>query len=187
MNKPKKSTFKQFNKKVNKMLSQETRDGFKAIKIMIGLMLLQIILGLMFSQPKEVEMISPYINSEFIIEAATPSAKPKVDVQSIHTGIASYYSRAGCVGCSPTMTMANGQPLDDNRLTVAFNRSKLNSKVRITNEKTGDSVIATVTDTGGFEKEKFNVNGVKRIVDLTIATRDAINCSNLCGVKVEVL
>lgn len=93
-------------------------------------------------------------------------------------GIASYYSRSGCLGCSPSLTMANGQPLDDKGLTVAFNRLPLGSKVRITNAKSMMTVVATVTDTGGFER-------LGRIIDVTSRVRDSINCSDLCDVIVE--
>lgn len=44
---------------------------------------------------------------------------------------------------------------------------------------TGKSVQARVTDRGGFEK-------LGRIIDLTIATRDAIGCGNLCKVRVDL-
>lgn len=94
------------------------------------------------------------------------------------SGKASYYSREGCLGCSPTMTMANGEPLDDNRLTVAYNDAPLNSYVTIKNTKTGQSVTAKVTDTGGFERHG-------KIIDLTIKTRDAIGCGHVCDVEVN--
>ena len=99
--------------------------------------------------------------------------------RTYYMGIASYYSRAGCVGCSKTLTMANGQVLDDSRLTVAFNRAKLNTFVTVTNSKIGQSVRAKVTDRGGFER-------LGRIIDLTVATRDAIGCGHLCKVRVDL-
>ena len=77
--------------------------------------------------------------------------------------------------------MANGQPLDDNALTVAFNRLPLGRQVRITNTKTKMTVIAVVTDTGGFERHN-------RIIDITPKVRDSINCGGLCEVEVvEIL
>jgi len=93
-------------------------------------------------------------------------------------GIASYYSRSGCLGCSKTLTMANGQPLNDNAFTVAFNRLPLGSKVRVINAKTMMLVYATVTDRGGFER-------LGRIIDITPAVKDQINCDDLCSVIVE--
>jgi rare lipoprotein A (peptidoglycan hydrolase) len=156
--------------------------------------------AIIHSEPRgydETPLISPIPESTIIVSpspsvSVSPSPTPTIQVipelqvekQPRHSGLASYYSRAGCVGCSPTMTMANGQSLDDSRLTVAFNRAKLNSKVKVINVKTGQSVIATVTDRGGFEAEKYNVNGKQRIIDLTVATKEAINCSDLCTVEV---
>jgi rare lipoprotein A (peptidoglycan hydrolase) len=82
-------------------------------------------------------------------------------------GKVSHYSRAGCIGCDPNFIMANGQPLDDNAFTIAFNHAKMNSRARVTNLDNGKSVIVDVTDTGGFEQ-------YDRIADLTIAVGNAI-------------
>jgi len=76
-------------------------------------------------------------------------------------GKVSHYSRAGCIGCDPNFIMANGEPLDDNAFTIAFNHAKMNSKARVTNLDNGQSVIVKVTDTGGFEQ-------YDRIADLTV-------------------
>ena len=64
-------------------------------------------------------------------------------------------------------------------MTIAFNKIPLGKKVRVINNDTYDSVVVEVTDTGGFERP-----GLDRIADLTIATRDAINCGNLCDVTI---
>lgn len=77
-------------------------------------------------------------------------------------GYVSHYSRAGCLGCSATLTMANGETLDDNRATIAFNWLPMNTRVRITNTDNGKSIEAVVTDTGGF-------NRLNRIADLVPA------------------
>lgn len=84
-------------------------------------------------------------------------------------GKVSHYSRNGCLGCSPNLTMANGEPLDDNRLTIAVppGTIPMNSHVKVTNTTTGLSVLAMVTDTGGFAK-------LGRIADLTPAVANAI-------------
>lgn len=98
------------------------------------------------------------------------------------SGTASYYSRAGCLGCSKGMIMANGKPLDDRKLTIAMSpklvRSQrlLNDYVTLYNPKTGKTVRAQVTDTGGFAK--YN-----RIADLSVATRDALGCKHLCVIE----
>lgn len=83
------------------------------------------------------------------------------------TGKVSHYSRAGCLGCSKTLTMANGQPLDDEALTIAFNQAPLGTRLKLTNLDNGKSVIVTVTDTGGFER-------LGRIADLVPAVARAL-------------
>lgn len=93
------------------------------------------------------------------------------------TGIASYYSRVGCLGCSETMTMANGEPLDDTKLTVAFNKAPLNHFIDVNNMANGKSVKVKVTDRGGFERHG-------RIIDLSVATKEAIGCTDLCKVEI---
>ena len=103
--------------------------------------------------------------------------KPAEVVQA-KVGKASFYSTTGCLGCSPTLTMANGEKLDDTKLTVAYNHAPLNSFIKITNTLNGKSVTAKVTDRGGFEKHG-------KIVDLSVATKEALNCGSTCLVKVE--
>jgi len=110
---------------------------------------------------------------------------PKTVIETISNkqswkGTASYYSRAGCVGCHPQMIMANGEPLDDTQLTVAFNKLPLNTTVRICNAMNGECTVAKVTDTGGFER-------LGRIIDLGLAVKEEIKCSDLCEVKINEL
>lgn len=96
-------------------------------------------------------------------------------------GKVSHYSRAGCLGCSPTLTMANGQPLDDNAMTIAFNWLPMNTQVRVTNMDTGVSVEATVTDTGGF-------NRLGRMADLVPAVANALGTkTDITNVSIEAL
>ena len=101
-------------------------------------------------------------------------------------GEASYYSRAGCLGCSPTLTMANGQPLNDNALTMAIGADRkhlVGRKARVTSLATGKSTMVTITDTGGFYKAKYG----NRVADLTIGTKQAIGMAGGVGqVQVEV-
>lgn len=128
---------------------------------------------------------APMPNFTPIPQVSTPSTnvKQKQSKQpetNNNVGLASYYSRSGCLGCSKTLTMANGEPLDDDKLTVAYNRTKLNTMVKITNLKTNMEVIAKVTDRGGFERHG-------KIIDLSVATKNAIGCGDVCKVKVEVI
>lgn len=88
-------------------------------------------------------------------------------------GEASYYSRTGCLGCSPALTMANGQPLDDAALTMAIGADKKNlvgHTATVTNVATGQSVEVKITDTGGFHHARYG----NRVADLTVATKQAI-------------
>ena len=94
-------------------------------------------------------------------------------------GLASYYSREGCIGCSETLTMANGEPLDDSKITVAYNQAPLNSNINITNVRNGRTVTAKVTDRGGFERHG-------KIVDLSVATKEALGCGDVCKVEIKL-
>ncbi len=101
-------------------------------------------------------------------------------------GEASFYSRAGCLGCNPLRIMANGQSLDDGALTMAIGADKkhlVGHNARVTNLVTDQSVVVRITDTGGFYKEKYG----NRVADLTIASKQAIGMNGGVGqVRVEV-
>lgn len=98
-----------------------------------------------------------------------------------YVGLASYYSVAGCVGCSPDLTMANGETFDEDALTLAFNWLPLGTKVSVTNVTSQKTVTAEVTDTGGFNK-------LGRIADLSKGLKEFIGCTDLCKVEIsEVL
>lgn len=149
---------------------------------------------------RRVKIISPIPESDIVkpSKTPTPTAKPTTppgakmqiikqvqakEVEDYIEGEASYYSRAGCLGCSASLTMANGETLDDSALTLALtpeevSRGKrLNDFVTVENVATGDRVKAKVTDTGGF-------GPLGRVADLSVATRDAINCGHICRVRV---
>lgn len=111
--------------------------------------------------------------TDYLCKSPEPEAQANV-----LEGNASYYSTTGCLGCSPTLTMANGEPLDDSKVTVAYNRAPLNSYVTVTNILTMQSVRAKVTDRGGFERHG-------KLIDLSVATKNAIGCGSTCPVKVE--
>lgn len=96
-------------------------------------------------------------------------------------GKVSHYSRSGCLGCSATLTMANGQALDDEAMTIAFNWLPMNTKVRLTNLDNGNTCEATVTDTGGFNK-------LGRIADLVPAVARALGTkTDVSQVKIETI
>lgn len=129
-------------------------------------------------------LASPIVNSQVEIVAPivspsptpTPTPKPKSDF----VGKASIYSRDGCLGCSENMIMANGQPLDDNALTVAFNDAPLGTTIKIKNTHNGNEVTARVTDTGGFKRHG-------RIVDVTPAVAHTLALKTDQVVAIEVV
>lgn len=108
-------------------------------------------------------------------------AIPRDPAVQVWTGKVSHYSVAGCLGCSPTLTMANGEVLSDSRATIAFNWLPMNTRVRVTNLDNGKSIEAIVTDTGGF-------NSLGRIADLTPAVSGYLETkTDVSEVKIEVL
>jgi rare lipoprotein A (peptidoglycan hydrolase) len=123
------------------------------------------------------------VASPTLTETPVPTRVPtKAPIQSggvINSGKASYYSIDGCIGCNPGRIMANGEKLDDGRLTLAYNHLPMNTVVTVRNTVTGVSVRATVTDTGGFEK-------YGKIADLSVATRDALGCGSTCPIAIEL-
>lgn len=95
-------------------------------------------------------------------------------------GTASYYSKTGCLGCRADQSMANGEIFDENALTLAFMKAPLNSLVLITNTDNNLTVLAKVTDHGGFEP-------YGRIADLSLGLRNKIQGKDLTPVKITLL
>lgn len=113
--------------------------------------------------------------------------RPTLGNPLVLEGEASYYSRAGCLGCNAGRIMANGQPLDDAALTMAIGADRkhlVGYHARVTSLATGKSVTVKITDTGGFYQGKYG----HRVADLTIATKEAIGIVGGVGqVRVEIL
>jgi len=154
--------------------------------LVLGFMYLMLIFGLYFYQsiqPQEFLSPCPESGCDVVVTPSPtpePTKSPEVEVISANlTGLASYYSIDGCIGCNENRTMANGERLDDSKLTVAFNRAPLNSFIKITNVKTGAQVTAKVTDRGGFERHG-------KIVDLSVATKNALGCGDVCQVEIQI-
>lgn len=141
-----------------------------------------IISGLFQYYFKPAEFINPQpVNATIlVIVTPTPTQTPTPAPIKKYVGLASYYSEKNCLGCSASLTMANGQKLDDNNLTVAFNKAPLNSQVLIKNLKNGKKVVATVTDRGGFERHG-------KIIDLSVRTKSELGCLDVCKVEITYL
>jgi hypothetical protein len=95
-------------------------------------------------------------------------------------GFAHWYSREQCLGCNPDRIMANGQPLNDNALTAAYNRGPFGGILNVRNMENNRNVDVEVTDRGAFDEEPFLSQGV--IIDLTIAAKDAIGAGDFTRV-----
>lgn len=107
----------------------------------------------------ETPILQAYNQPEIVITSTpTPTEIPRRTFK----GFVSHYSVAGCLGCRTDRLMRNGEKLDDSKATIAFNKLPMNTMVKITNTDNGKSIVAKVTDTGGFERHN-------RIADLTPA------------------
>lgn len=100
--------------------------------------------------------------------ALVPSAQAEGKV-----GMASYYKHG--------KRTANGEAFNPNGLTAAHRTLPFGTKVRVTNLKTGKSVIVRINDRGPF------VGG--RIIDLSLGAARAVGltASGVAKVKIVVL
>lgn len=140
---------------------------------LVGL-LLGIWIGLHIGKPQP-ELISPLpVRAVEPTPTIAPSQTPE-PVKPLIVGKASYYTTSGCLGCSSSLTMANGETLDDTKLTIAVTVDDmhqyklLNDVVTLVNTRTGKSVQVRITDTGGFAKydRKFDVSyATKNVLDM---------------------
>lgn len=168
-------------------------------KISLGIRIVFLTLFILFLRPQfyKSEYINPcspkgceYVDfSQMITPEPTvvPIASKSAEIlyeedvtRDIVKGLASYYSWNGCLGCNENRIMANGEQLDDEKLTCAYNRAPLNSFIVIKNVKTGLEVTAKVTDRGGFERHG-------KIIDLSVGTKNAIGCGDVCSVEIRGL
>jgi rare lipoprotein A len=99
---------------------------------------------------------------------AFPAAAQEVDSDDdvvveteVATGMASYYSRE--IAGNRT---ANGERCDPNDLTAAHRTLPFGSKVRVTNQSNGQSVVVRINDRGPF--------GRGRVIDISHAAAKEI-------------
>lgn len=147
---------------------------------------------------EDVEISEGYMDATLVATASPITVATKANVRHTRAprgpltqpvvleGMASYYSRAGCLGCNPLFVMANGQVLDDNALTMAIGAHLshlVGYHAKVTNLANGKSVVVRITDTGGFYQDKYG----NRVADLTIGAKQAIGMNGGLGkVRVEV-
>jgi rare lipoprotein A len=111
---------------------------------------------------------------------APPDARPAIDPSAFdtiapnQTGVASWYGDDW-----QGRITASGQPFDEKKLTAAHRTLPLNTRVRVTNLKTGQSVEVTITDRGPY------TDG--RVIDLSKAAAKKIGMvkEGLVPVRIE--
>ncbi|MFM7182467.1 MAG: septal ring lytic transglycosylase RlpA family protein [Verrucomicrobiales bacterium] len=92
-------------------------------------------------------------------------------------GIASWYS----VRTNHGTRTASGRKLCDQKMTAAHRKLPFGTPVRVTDERTGKSVVVEITDRGPFKRG--------RVIDVSLAAAKELGFYNrgLTPVKVEVL
>lgn len=109
-------------------------------------------------------LTEPPAVSAIDVIALDPPAAPMPEepaVRSLGSGVASYYGRR--FHGRPT---ASGERFDMNGLTAAHRTLPFGSKVRVTNPRTGKSVVVRINDRGPFSG--------KRTIDLSRAAAEEI-------------
>lgn len=130
------------------------------------------------------ELIDP---SKTTKKAGNEAIEHAIDTKKIENiiaiGEASYYSTDRCLGCHPDMIMANGEKLDDAKLTMALTptnyRKYKNANLKVENIANGKTTIVRVTDSGGFAK-------YGRIADLSLEAKNSLGCGDLCQIKITL-
>jgi len=111
---------------------------------------------------------------------AAPEQKAAIDPTAFdappphQTGVASWYGDEW-----QGRITASGKPFDDSKLTAAHRTLPLNTRVRVTNLKTGRSVEVTITDRGPY------IDG--RVIDLSKAAAKKLGMvkEGLVPVRIE--
>lgn len=93
------------------------------------------------------------------------------------TGIASVYTNAENTGAPACL--GRGSRLDDGAMVAAHKTLPCGSKVKVTNQKNGASVVVTIVDRGPYARG--------RVIDLTKAAAQRLGFSGLAPVTLEVV
>ena len=105
---------------------------------------------------------APSVSGESDVEAVVAPETAEPEFEPIGEGEASYYG-AELAG----NRTASGEIFDPRQLTAAHRTLPLGSRIRVTNESNGKSVIVRVNDRGPFVK--------RRIVDVSRAAAEKIS------------
>lgn len=160
---------------------RDTRNVMRGVTLGIFICLVINLCVLLAMKKTPQPVISP-VPDVCTTPTPTPTATPTMTPKAPTTvrGTATYYSRAGCLGCSKNFVMANGAPLNDDALTIAYNRARLGTVVEIQNTANGRRAVATITDRGGFESHGH-------IADMTPAVKTALDCTDICHISITIL
>lgn len=118
----------------------------------------------------------PLLREGAVPEAAAPEAAEPEEGRALAGGEASYYGHE--LAGRPT---ASGEIFNPARLTAAHRTLPLGSRVRVTNPRTGASVVVRINDRGPFAK--------RRVIDLSLAAAREIGMlrSGTARVELELL
>lgn len=121
-------------------------------------------------------MTSVAMKTTMLAAAIVASLSFTVIKASAESGIASVYT----VRSNGGTRTASGRPFRDDALTAAHRRLPFGTRVRVISQRTGRSVIVTITDRGPF------IRG--RVIDLSMAAARVIGLGySIVPVRLEVL
>jgi len=106
--------------------------------------------------------------------ALGPASAPAEETQPIQTGAASWYG-PGFHG----KRTANGERFNTHALTAAHKTLPFGTQLRVTNERTGRSVVVRINDRGPY------AHG--RVIDLSKAAADAVGILGVGTVTLAAL
>lgn len=134
----------------------------KKLLLSIGVLLVWLIILLLCWRVQgtaQTEIISPLPDPTPTLQPTLQPTPVTLQPTPLYEGKVSYYSHAGCLGCSENQTMGNGELFDEEAMTIAIpcediraRKHRYNTSVMITNIDTGKAVQARITDCGGFSK-----------------------------------
>lgn len=105
--------------------------------------------------------------------SAQPEKPPASTSQHLGSGKASYYGSQ-----HHNKLTANGERFDQNSLTAAHRTLPFGSKVRVTNTRTGKSVVVRINDRGPFIRS--------RVIDLSKAAFERIGSTRSGVIRVRL-
>ena len=121
----------------------------------------------------ELKIVEPTME----VKEATESAKVKDELDILYTGKISYYSHDGCLGCGESQIMGNGEPFDENGMTLAIpcedilsGKYEYNTVVKVVNQDNFRHSEAVITDCGGFSK-------YDRVADLSLGLAEKLQAT----------